>query len=63
MNVTSGNVLQTAMLGSGEMSYLYALDGENQTFSCNLLEFNVTAVNAVGESVPGTVSGGFPIGR
>ena len=44
-------------------SYVYGLNDTDQATSCHLLNISVTAVSSVGESVPGTVFGGFPIGR
>ena len=41
--------------------YFHMPNGE-ATQSCSLLEFAVSATSAIGESRPGNISGGFPIG-
>ena len=35
----------------------------NAATRCDLLIFSVTAVNELGQSAPGNVSGDFPIGK
>lgn len=44
-------------------SHLLTLDKRDQVSSCDLLIFNVSAVSTAGASLPGSVSGGFPIGK
>ena len=48
-------------LQSNETSYVYTFEDEVQY--CQILTVNVTAVSALGSSVPGSVSRGFPIGE
>ena len=61
MNTSSGNVLEgPAELQYNETSYVYTFEDEVQY--CQILTVNVTAVNALGSSVPGLTTRGFPIG-
>ena len=62
VNGTSGDVLHDFMQ-QNETSHRLILDGIDQITSCHLLTVSVTAVSMVGESEPGMVSGGFPIGK
>ena len=62
VNTSSGNVLEgPSELQSNETSYVYTFEDEVQY--CQILTVNVTAVSALGSSVPGSVSRGFPIGK
>ena len=62
MNTSSGNVLEgPSELQSNETSYIYTFEDEVQY--CQILTVNVMAVSALGSSVPGSVSRGFPIGK
>ena len=62
VNTSSGNVLEgPAELQYNETSYVYTFEDEVQY--CQILTVNVTAVSALGSSVPGSVSKGFPIGK
>ena len=49
------------MLNYTKTSYEYTFDDKVQY--CQILTVNVTAVNALGQSAPGSVSTGFPIGK
>lgn len=62
VNQTSGDMLITVM-GQNETSHIIVLEGIDQVTSCHLLVISVTAVSVVGESEPGIVTGGFPIGK
>ena len=46
-----------------ETRHGFVLEGIEQAMSCQLLAVSVTAVSVVGESKPGMVTGGFPIGE
>lgn len=48
------------ILGPEETNYTLTAEKMEQ---CHLLMIRVVAVNSVAESEPGTVSGGFPIGK
>ena len=62
VNTSSGNVLEGPVeLQPNETSYVYTFEDEVQY--CQILTVNVTAVSALGSSVPGSVSRGFPIGE
>ena len=62
MNTSSGNVLEgPAELQYSETNYVYTFEDEVQY--CQILTVNVTAVSALGYSVPGSVSRGIPIGK
>ena len=61
VNVSSGGILEMAELQSNETSYVYFFDDDVRY--CQNLTVNVTAVSALGSSVPGLVSRGFPIGE
>ena len=60
VNMSSGNVLDS-VLNYNDLSYVYTF--ENDVQYCQILTINVTAVSALGPSVPGSVSRGFPIGE
>ena len=60
VNVSSGDVLES-LLNYAETSYVYTI--EDYVQYCQILTVNVTAVSAVGQSIPASVSRGFPIGR
>lgn len=62
VNQTSGEVLVNVMQ-QNETSHGIILDGIEQVMSCHLLTTSITAVSVVGESEPGIVTGGFPIGE
>ena len=62
VNQTSGDVLVDVM-HQNETRHGLVLAGIEQVMSCHLLAISVTAVSAVGESEPGMVRGGFPIGE
>ena len=62
VNASSGVLIEKVMEMSNT-SHILVLDGGGQAFSCHLLMVNVSAVSEVGESMPGIVSGGFPIGK
>ena len=62
VNTTSEDVLVEAQSETNQ-SYVFALDGETQAFSCHPLEVSVVAMSSIGASVPGVVTGGFPIGK
>ena len=55
-----GEVL-VSVLNYNETSYVYTFEDEVQY--CQILIINITAVSALGPSVPGLVSRGFPIGE
>ena len=61
VNMSSGEMLEWITLESIRTSYVYIFDDVVQ--NCQVLTVNVTAVSAVGPSVPGSVSRGFPIGE
>ena len=54
-------LLHREVLQSNETSYVYIF--EDDVEYCQILTVNVTAVSALGPSVPGLVSRGFPIGE
>ena len=58
--MSSGDVLDS-ILGYNETSYVYTFEDDVQY--CQIIAVNVTAVSALGPSVPGSVSRGFPIGE
>ena len=62
VNETTGDV-QLDVIQLNQTRHRLALDGVDQVMSCDVLTVSVTAVSAVGESEPGMVSGGFPIGK
>lgn len=43
--------------------YVYTTEDGTAVMKCQWLIFNVTTVSALGQSMPGNVSGGFPIGK
>ena len=43
--------------------YVYTTEDGNAAMKCQWFMFSVTAVSALGQSMPGRVSGGFPIGK
>ena len=60
VNMSSGHVLES-LLEYIETSYVYTFNDDVQY--CQILTVNVTAISAVGQSVPASVSKGFPIGE
>jgi hypothetical protein len=62
VNETSGNVIVSVMQ-QNETSHGILLEEVEQLMSCHFLTVSVTEVSAVGESEPGFVTGGFPIGE
>ena len=62
MNETSGAVLVN-MIRQNETRYGLVLEEIEQVMSCHLLIVSVKAASVVGESEPGKVTGGFPIGE
>ena len=50
-----------SVLNFNGTSYVYSF--EDDVKYCQILTVNVTAVSALGPSVPGSVSRGFPIGK
>ena len=58
--MSSGDILES-LLEYTETSYVYTFDEDVQY--CQILTVNVTAISAVGQSVPASVSKGFPIGE
>ena len=62
VNASSGVIIEKVMEISNT-SHLLILHSGDQAFSCHLLMVSVSAVSEAGESMPGTVSGGFPIGK
>ena len=60
LNMSSGNVLDSVLHFNGT-SYVYSF--EDDVKYCQVLTVNVTAVSALGPSLPGSVSRGFPIGK
>ena len=60
VNMSSGDVLDS-ILGYNETTYVYTF--EINVEYCQILTVNVTALSALGPSVPGSVSRGFPIGE
>ena len=60
INTSSGQELLDSVV---ENRYVYNAENGNTETQCDLLIFSVTAVNELGQSVPGNVSGGFPIGK
>ena len=61
LNTSSGHKVLDSVT-QNRYVYLRAGEGTTQT-KCDLLMFSVSAINELGQSVPGNVSGGFPIGR
>ena len=62
VNTSSGYVLEgPSQLQNNKTSYVYTFEDEVQY--CQILTVNVTAVSALGPSVPGSVSRGFLIGE
>ena len=60
VNMSLGDVL-ASVLEYNETSFVHIFDDEVQY--CQILTVNVTAVSALGPSVPGSASRGFPIGK
>ena len=58
--MSSGHVVES-LLEYIETSYVYAFDEDVQY--CQILTVNVMAISAAGQSVPASVSKGFPIGE
>ena len=61
VNMSSGEGLDTAELQSNETSYTYKFNED--VVYCQTLTVNVTAANHLGQSEPGSVFRGFPIGK
>ena len=61
VNTSSGNVLKN-VLEYVETSYVHTFDDGMQQY-CQILTVSVMAVSAVGQSIPASVSRGFPIGK
>ena len=61
VNTSSGDVLESVELLYNETSYVYTFEDEVQY--CQILTVNVTAISALGSSVPGSTTRGFPIGE
>ena len=62
-NTTSGQRTRTDIYppaGSGMLTHTILLDSPS---SCHQLQFEVFAVNSVGNSAVGAASGGFPVGE
>ena len=62
VNEISGAVLVNVMQ-QNETRYGLVLEKIEQVMSCHLLIVSVKAVSVVGESEPGMVTGGFPLGE
>jgi hypothetical protein len=60
LNTSSGHEFVDRII---QNRYVYNTEGGNPATQCDLLMFSVTAVSELGQSVPGIVSGGFPIGN
>jgi hypothetical protein len=60
MNKSSGDVLKN-LLEYVETSYVHTF--ENGMQYCQIVTVNVTAVSGVGQSIPASMSAGFPIGN
>ena len=62
LNMTSGKILEYS-LGQNETSYRLTTDDHSHLMHyCHRLIVRVAAESELGQSVPGNVSGGFPIG-
>ena len=44
-------------------SYVFTFDSEVSVLDCHSLTVNVTAVTSIGESIPRTVEGNYPVGK
>ena len=60
VNTSSEDVLDS-VLEYNETNYQYSF--EDEVRYCQIIIVNITAVGALGPSVPGSVSRGFPIGK
>jgi hypothetical protein len=60
MSSTDLDVLDDVQMHN-ETSFVHFFDGDVEY--CQILTINVTAVSALGSSLPGSVSIGFPIGK
>ena len=60
VNMSTGAVLASDS-EHNETSFVHVFDDKVQY--CQILTVNVTAVSALGQSVPGSTSMGFPIGK
>ena len=60
LNMNSGNVLES-LLEYTETNYVYTFDDDVQY--CQILTVSITAVSAMGQSTPASVSRGIPIGK
>ena len=59
MNKCSGDVLEN-LLEYVETSYVHTFEESMQY--CQIITVNVTAISDVGQSIPASVTAGFPIG-
>ena len=59
MNKSSGDVLEN-LLDFVETSYVHTFEDVMQF--CQIITVNVTAISDVGQSIPASVTAGFPIG-
>ena len=62
MSNSSSQTKQTSTRTSQQRSLVVSL-GTEVARICSELTFDITATNGVGESTPGRVSGGFPLGK
>ena len=60
LNTSSGRKFEYNVSQNG---YTFPTEDGNKAEHCHHLMFNVTAVSAQGQSKPGKVSGGFPVGK
>ena len=60
VNMSTGDMLARER-GYNKTSFVYFFDDEVQY--CQVLTVNVTAINALGQSSPGSASRGFPVGK
>lgn len=60
MNTSSGRKSEHSIT---QNRYVYTTEDGNAAKKCQWFVFNVTAVSVSGQSMPGNVSGGFPIGK
>ena len=60
LNTSSGSKFEYNVTQNG---YIFPTEGANKVEHCHRLMFNVTAVSTLGQSKPGKVSGGFPVGK
>lgn len=60
LNTSSGHKFDDSVT---QNRYVYTNKNGNAATQCDLLMFNVVAVSALGRSILGNVSGGFPVGK